>query len=116
MAEPLRKDNQLTTADLAGRKQEARPAPGEVREIDEPNRPRLVKHENAVERTEHKLANAAERPEQKIGNAAERAEQRIAGAPGAGPQNVNTPSALFSERDIGDLAKFFREHMGQNFS
>jgi hypothetical protein len=81
MAEPIRKDNQLTTADLAGRREETRPVPADVRDIDEPNRPRLVRHENAVETK----------------------EQKTAGTPAAPAQDVNTPTPLFSQSDIGDL-------------
>ena len=93
MAEPLRKDNQLTTADLAGRKEEPRPAPGEVREIDEPNRPKLVRNENAVEAKEHRRENAFEKKEQKM----------AAGVPTPAPQDLNTPTPLFSQSDVGDL-------------
>ena len=115
MAEPLRKDNQLTTADLAGRKDDLRPAPGEVREIDEPNRPMPVRSEsvvqrtedrvaNAADRSEHKISNAAERTDQKFGNAADRAEQRIVpGAPNPSAHDVNASAPLFSQTDVGDL-------------
>lgn len=96
MADPLRKDNPLTTADLAGRRQEqeeVRPALGEVRDIDEPNRPKLVRNENAVERKEQR--------NEKI---VERAEQQMAGRTPATPaQDVNTPTLLFSQSDVGDL-------------
>ena len=82
MAEPLRKDNQLTTADLAGRKEETLLDPGEVREIDEPNRPKLVRNEAGFERTDEKRAS-------------------VTPAPPA--QDVNTPTPLFSQSDVGDL-------------
>lgn len=91
MADPLRKDNQLTTADLAGRKEQIRPAPGEVREIDEPNRPRLVRNENAVEAKEQPKENAAD------------TKKMAAIAPNPPANDVNTPSPLFSRSDIGDL-------------
>lgn len=94
MPEPLRKDKQLTTADLAGRKEETRPAPGEVRDLDEPNRPRLVRNEeSAVARKEQRSENVVERVDQK----------RVAGAPAPPAQDVNTPTPLFSQSDIGDL-------------
>jgi hypothetical protein len=80
MAEPLRKDDQLTTADLAGRKEEARPVAGDVREIREPNRPTLRRNENA----------------------AQTPEQKITGAPAAA-HDLNTPSPLFSQSDVGEL-------------
>ncbi len=82
MAEPLRKDNQLTTADLAGRKEETRPSSREIREIDESTRPRLVRNENAVETTEQKIA---------------------ARAPTPAAHDVNTPTPLFSQSDVEDL-------------
>jgi hypothetical protein len=93
MAEPLRKDNSLTTADLAGRKEEARSAPGEVREIDEPNRPRLVHNENVVEKKEPRRENAVERTDQKM----------PAGALASPAHDVSTPTPLFSQSDVGEL-------------
>ena len=92
MAEPIRKDNRpLTTADLAGRKEDARPAPGEVREIDEPNRPRLVRNEGV------------ERAEQPNERAVETKEPKVAEAPTPPSHEVNTPTPLFSQSDVGDL-------------
>jgi len=82
MADPLRKDNPLTTADLAGRKEEARRGPADVRETDEANRPKLVRNENAVERAE---------------------QNRAAGAPAPAAHDVNAPTPLFSQNDVGDL-------------
>jgi hypothetical protein len=93
MAEPLRKDNPLTTADLAGRKEAPRPAAGEVREIDEPNRPRLVRDENAVERKEQRNENMAERPDARTPT----------GTPAPPARDVNSPTPLFSQSDVGDL-------------
>jgi hypothetical protein len=98
MAEPLRRDEQLTTADLAGRrdparKEDMRPAPGELRDLDQPNRPKLVRNENPIERGEQKIANAADRTKQAI----------APGAPHASGHDVNTSTPLFSETDIGDL-------------
>jgi hypothetical protein len=94
MAEPVRKDIPLTTADLAGRKEETRPAPGEVREIDEPNRPRLVHNENPVERT----------AEQRKDRAVEATRgSNMAGASTPPAHDVNTPTPLFSQSDVGDL-------------
>src|SRR5579885_3404904 len=93
MAEPLRKDNQLTTADLAGRKEQTRPAPGEVREIDEPNRPRLIRNENVVEAKEQRGEDADERKEQRM----------AAAAPNPAAHDTNTPTPLFSQSDVGDL-------------
>lgn len=93
MAEPLRKDNQLTTADLAGRKEQTRPAPGEVREIDEPNRPRLIRNENVVEAKEQRGEDAVERKEQRM----------AAAAPNPAAHDTNTPTPLFSQSDVGDL-------------
>ena len=93
MAEPLRKDSQLTTADLAGRKEPTRPAAGELREIDDPNRPKLVRNENVVETKEQRREDALERKEQKM----------AAGAPRSVSNEVNTTTPLFSQSDIGDL-------------
>lgn len=93
MADPLRKDNQLTTADLAGRKEQTRPAPGEVRDIEEPNRPRLVRNENAAEAKEQRRENVVERKEQRM----------AAAAPNPASNDANTPSPLFSQSDVGDL-------------
>jgi len=93
MAEPLRKDTPLTTADLAGRREEARPAPREVHDIDEPSRPKLVRDETAGERKEQRTENVLGRTEQKM----------AAGAPVPPAHDVNTPTPLFSQSDIGDL-------------
>jgi hypothetical protein len=93
MAEPLRKDNQLTTADLAGRREETRPQPGEIREIDEPNRPKLVRNEGANEARELRHDEAKERNEQRM----------AAAMPNSPANDVNTATPLFSQSDVGDL-------------
>ena len=93
MAEPLRKDNQLTTADLAGRREEARPLPGEVRDIDEPNRPKLVRNENPLEGKEVRREETIEGKEQRM----------AAAVPNSPANDVNTPTPLFSQSDVGDL-------------
>lgn len=92
MAEPLRNDNPLTTADLAGRKEEVRTAQGEIRETGDPSRPRLVRTENAVERAEQRNERAIENKEQKA-----------AGSPPLPAHDVHTPTPLFSQSDVGDL-------------
>ena len=85
MVEPLRRDKPLTTADLAGHREEALPAHAEGREVDEANRPRLVRNENV--RNEY--------PGERVDTAAA-SPDRLA-------QDVGTPTPLFSQNDIGDL-------------
>jgi hypothetical protein len=82
MVEPLRRDNPLTTADLAGRREETQPVPSEPLDIEERNRPRLVRNENALDRMEPNSATDA---------------------PAQPAQNVTSPAPLFSQSDIGDL-------------
>src|SRR5215467_7851596 len=82
MAEPLRKDDELTTADLASRPEVKRPPAGETRQTDETGRPKLVRSENAVESTEQKSAT---------------------GIPGPSSRDVSASTPLFSESDVGDL-------------
>ncbi len=87
MAELKRKDEQLTTADLAGRN-EARNMP--VREIEDPDRPKPVRSEVAEVKDRGTLAPVpvSTRPNEASVNA-------------AANKNVSTP--LFSDSDVSDL-------------
>src|SRR5437762_4422519 len=82
MAELKRKDEQLTTADLAGRKEAQNRAAQDAREAVDPDRPRPVRSEATDPRAQANIAakNAGPRPRE---------------------ANISTP--LFSESDIGDL-------------
>jgi hypothetical protein len=82
MAELKRKDEQLTTADLAGRKEAQNRAAHEAREAVDPDRPKQVRSEPADIRDKARVpaANAAPRPHD---------------------GNISTP--LFSDSDISDL-------------
>ncbi len=78
MAE-LKKKEELTTADLAGRTEEQNRKPHELQEPD-PTQRRPVRSE-----------------------ASERRMSPAPGVTGQHPQEVSTPTPLFSESDIGDL-------------
>jgi len=82
MAELKRKDEQLTTADLAGRTDPQNRLAHEADEAVDPDRPKPVRSEVADIRAQGNIAaeNAAPRPRE---------------------ANISTP--LFSESDIGDL-------------
>src|SRR5438552_14913315 len=86
MAELKRKE-ELTTADLAGRNEEQNRRAREAREAEDPDRPKRVQSEVSVVRERANMDKAG------ISPAANTAR------PPAG--NVSTP--LFSESDIGDL-------------
>lgn len=78
MAELKRKDEQLSTADIAGRTQEPNRL---ARDIDDPSKPKLVKSE---------VSDVRER-------------DRATASPGTPRTQAATSTPLFSDSDIGDL-------------
>ncbi len=81
MAELKRKEDQLTTADLAGRN-EGQNNPRDVSGVENPDRPKPVRSEIADPRLR---------------------ENASAAKPAQPAQHDTTPSALFSDSDIRDL-------------
>jgi len=81
MADLNRKEEQLTTADLAGRTEEQNISP-DIRDRDDPNRLRLVRNDN-------------------LHNRQDTGDRTSAGS----AHNIATDAAspLFSESDVGDL-------------
>jgi len=87
MAELNRKEDQLTTADLAGRREELNRGAREIHQSEEAHRLRLIRTDNPEER----VAQTTGR------NAAPERENPVS----AKPENISTP--LFTESDVNDL-------------
>src|SRR5579863_5937459 len=85
MAELKRKEDQLTTADLAGRSDIQTKTPREIHEVEDPAKPKPVKSD--LSPTE----------------ARERVAPTTPGQPARSAQDDLTSSALFSESDVDDL-------------
>ena len=87
MAELKRKEEQLTTADLAGRRDAANPAERDLREVEHPDKPKPVRSETAEPnyRTNPSAPTTA----------------RPVGAPPKHEDATATP--LFSDSDVADL-------------
>ena len=111
MAELKRREDQLTTADLAGRTEESRREVHDIHDIEEPNRPRLVRREDAEPRAAGVDSGMGE-PHKLRTPAAPRTDPRDAASPANRQQDVKSPAAgtnvneaapLFSAADIGDL-------------
>jgi len=105
MAELKRKEDQLTTADLAGRADQ-----GDIRDVEQPNRPHLVRHEGSgLNSQDDDVAFGGPRPDMQpqtelrtdADNAALRPHDINRGTPGANDPNNAAP--LFSQTQIGDL-------------
>ncbi|HKD84529.1 MAG TPA: hypothetical protein VKB58_07260 [Terriglobales bacterium] len=96
MAELKRKDEQLTTADLAGRE-----AHKEVREA-EVERPKPVRSETESRLRENAQAAMLPRAAQPTGDPTLRDSSTPAGMPQQATREMN-PTPLFSENDVTDL-------------
>lgn len=103
MAELKRKDEELTTADLAGRSNTP----------EAERRPQLVRNDAA--QTEHITEERVDKDDEpgfasqgstapnRIENLAERNEARLDRPSNVESMNANQPSALFSETEVGDF-------------
>jgi hypothetical protein len=102
MAELKRKEDQLTTADLAGRRDATNPPARDPREVENPERPRPVRSETAEPRVGTiaepsvrsgpvALPTSSHRPDVQPKREAEPKHEDVA------------PTALFSESDVTDL-------------
>jgi hypothetical protein len=99
MAELKRKDEELTTADLAGSTNEAE------------RRPQLVRTDRVEDRgiaqdradLNDEPGFATQGTENRIENAAERNEARFDRATNVNPDSANQAAALFSESEVGDF-------------
>ena len=94
MAELKRKEEQLTTADLAGRKDAPSTATRDVREVENPERPKPVRSETTDTGLRGAPTAVATPPTRHDPQARHEAQP--------GHEEV-TPTPLFSESDVGDL-------------
>jgi hypothetical protein len=106
MAELKRKDEQLTTADLAGRKDARTPAERDMRDVD-PERPKPVRSENIDSNPRGTMsAVAPPSPVRTDVHAGHEPQPRHDVQPKHDIQHGHedaAPSALFSESDVTDL-------------
>ncbi len=102
MAELKRKDEQLTTADLAGRKDATNPATRELREVENPERPKPVRSEMA---DPNPRAGSVADPNLRGGTSAVTTPRNdMQSKHDVQPRRDEmAPTALFSDSDVSDL-------------